>query len=108
MKPPAFNFGEPERKVAQVVEQRPLEPQVAGSTPALPAMFTELKGGLFVSTDAIALILALEDRGIVLTVRDGQLRMPVGAVLTDDEKRRGRELRLHLMALAGYVAPALG
>lgn len=68
----------------------------------------ELRGGLIVHTDAIALILALEDRGIALTVRDGQLRMPVGAVLTDEEKRRGRELRLHLMALAGYVAPALG
>lgn len=104
---PMFAEPAPERKVAQE-ERRPSAPQVAGSSPALPAIaFVTLKGGLIVREDAIAFVLALENRGIALTVRDGQLRMPTGTVLTLEEQEIGKRLRLQLLAIAGYAAPAI-
>ena len=67
----------------------------------------ELRGGLIVSDAAIVLAVQLEARGHTLTVSaDGKLLVSNGAALTADDKQQIPTLRLHLMAIAGYVAPA--
>lgn len=65
----------------------------------------ELKGGLIVRTDAIALALALESRGVMLSVKDGVLHAAPGSALTAADRVAVKALRLQLMAIAGYEAP---
>jgi hypothetical protein len=67
--------------------------------------FTELRGGLIVRTDALALYLALELRGHALTVKDGALLVSNGAALTAEERASIRACKNHLIAMVQYEAP---
>ena len=68
---------------------------------------TALRGGLLVRTDAIVLALDLETRGHVLTAQDGALLVSGGSTLTAADRTAVQELKRHLLAVAGYEAPAL-
>lgn len=74
---------------------------MAGST-AMRA--TELKGGLFVDTDAILLAIDLERRGHVLTARDGALLVTEGSRLSAIDRTEIQRLKRHLLAIAAYLA----
>lgn len=71
-------------------------------------MLTELRGGLIVRTDAIALALELEAHGHALTVADGALLVSQGSTLTVHERTAITGLKRHLLAIAGYEPPAEG
>lgn len=66
----------------------------------------ELKGGLIVNDDAVALALHLESDGHVLSVKDGKLIVSNGATLTDVQKAAIRQHRLQLLGIIGYEVPA--
>lgn len=66
----------------------------------------ELKGGLIVNDDAVALALQLEADGHVLSVKDGKLIVSNGATLTDAQKAAIRQHRLQLLGIIGYEVPA--
>ena len=70
-------------------------------------MLTELRGGLFVRTDAIVLALALEESGHTLTARDGALLVGNGSTLTTEQRAAIQGLKRHLLAIAGYEPPAV-
>lgn len=65
----------------------------------------ELKGGLLVQADAIALALDLEQRGVTLTVKDGVLLAAPGSRLTAEDRVQVGRWKRHLMAIAAYVPP---
>ena len=65
-------------------------------------MLTELRGGLFVRNDAMALALDLERRGHVLSVKDGVLYCARGTELSVADRAAIRSMRTHLLAIAGY------
>jgi hypothetical protein len=65
----------------------------------------ELKGGLIVREDAFQLYMALEDRGHHLRVQDGKLIVTNGRELKPADTAAIKAMRLHLIALAGYVVP---
>ena len=67
----------------------------AGSNPAAVAL-TELRGGLFVRTDAIILALALEEAGHALTAKDGALLVGNGSTLTAEQRTAIQGLKRHL------------
>ncbi len=69
--------------------------------------FTELRGGLLVRSDALLLALRLESDNHVLTAKDGQLLVSNGSSLTADDRAQIKQLKNHLMALAGYEAPEM-
>lgn len=66
-----------------------------------------LRGGLIVQNAAISLALGLENRGHVLTAKDGQLLVSNGAQLTAEDRAQITAHRNHLLAIAGYEAPAV-
>lgn len=68
-------------------------------------MIIELRGGLLVTAEAIALAVALEDRGHALTARASQLLVSNASALTAEDRAQIRQHRLHLLALAVYEAP---
>lgn len=68
----------------------------------------ELRGGLLVRTDAIALALALEFRGVTLFIENETLKAKPGSALTPEDLAAVKTLRMQLMAIAGYEPPALG
>lgn len=70
-------------------------------------MVTEMKGGLCINNDALALALQLEGSGHVLSVRDGRLLVTNGSTLTQAERDDIARHRLHLMVIAGYQAPEI-
>jgi len=70
-------------------------------------MMTELRGGLLVHPDAIALVLDLEQRGHICRVTDGGLRVSNGKTLTPADYAAIARLRLHLLAIASYEPPDL-
>lgn len=65
---------------------------------------TELRGGLFVDTDAILLALDLESRGHTLTARDGALLVTDGSRLSAEDRTKIQRLKRHLLAIAAYIA----
>ena len=67
-------------------------------------MLTELRGGLTVRTEAIALIIALEARHHRLTATDGVLTVTNGSALTASDRAAIRAEKAHLLALASYCA----
>lgn len=66
----------------------------------------ELRGGLFVSADAIALACDLEAAGHVLSVKDGKLMVSRGSSLSAEQRAAVQAQRRHLMAIAMYEVPA--
>ena len=62
----------------------------------------ELNGGLLVQLDALLFAWELERRGHVLNGKDGVLTVTRGSELSADDRRRIRELKNHLLAIAGY------
>lgn len=71
----------------------------------MPTEFLELRGGLIVNEDAFRLYMALADRGHALSVRDGKLIVKNGRALSPEDTAQIKAMRLHLLALAGYVVP---
>ena len=69
-------------------------------------MLTELRGGLIVRTDAIILALAIEESGHALTAKDGALLVTNGSTLSAEQRAQIHGVKRHLMAIAGYDAPA--
>lgn len=68
----------------------------------------ELRGGLHVSVEAVALALDLERRQHVLSVTaDGKLNVSHGSQLTAEDRAAITAQRLHLMAVATYQAPPI-
>lgn len=65
----------------------------------------ELKGGLYVSTDAIVLALDLERGGHALTARDGALLVTNGSALSAEQRLQIQRLKRHLLAIAAYSPP---
>jgi len=65
---------------------------------------TELKGGLFVSNEAIALGISLEAAGHVLNVRDGALLVTNGSGLSAEQRQQITAWKRHLVAIAAYDA----
>ncbi len=73
-----------------------------------PDDFTELRGGLTLPNDVLALALDLEARGITLAADGDKLRAsgPNGKPdLTPADVEGIKHRKIHLMALAGYIAP---
>lgn len=68
---------------------------------------TELKGGLIVQSDAIALALDLERRGLTLTARDGVLLVSPGSALTADDRVAVQRWKRHLLAICSHDADAI-
>lgn len=66
---------------------------------------TELRGGMFVGTEAILLAIDLEARGHVLTSKDGALLVTDGSRLTAEDRAGITRLKRHLLAVAAYEAP---
>jgi hypothetical protein len=68
----------------------------------------ELRGGLVVRADAIALLLDLERRGHVCAALDGSLRVSKARDLTPQDTAEIKRLRGFLLALVAYQPPATG
>lgn len=62
----------------------------------------ELKGGLVVNAEAVALALQLEADGHVLSVKDGKLIVSHGTTLSAEDRAEITKRRLHLIAIADY------
>lgn len=69
----------------------------------MPAI--ELAGGLLVQSDAIALALVLEQRGLTLTAKDGVLLVSPGSLLSADDRVAVQRWKRHLLAIAAYQPP---
>ncbi len=67
----------------------------------------ELRGGLLVRADAIALLCDLERRGCVCSIRDGALAVTNARSLTTEDTRDIKRLRGFLLALVAYEPPPL-
>jgi len=69
--------------------------------------FVTLRGGLTLPVAAIRLALDLEDRGLTLTIDDGDV-LVVGPRnrLTDDDRALIRRWKRHLLAIVTYDADA--
>lgn len=65
-----------------------------------------LRDSLILSTRAVLLALALEDRGHGLTAKDGTLLVSNGSALTPEDRRAIQQDRFQLLAIAGYTPPA--
>jgi hypothetical protein len=65
----------------------------------------ELKGGLFVDEQAIALAIALEGAGHVLSVQDGKLLVTNGSALSAAQRQQITAWKRHLCAIAAYEPP---
>ena len=69
-------------------------------------MLVELRGGLIVRSEAIALGCALERRGHALSVgSNGMMQVTFSSRLTPDDVQAIRQHRAHLIACAAYRAP---
>lgn len=68
---------------------------------------TELKGGLLVQSDAIALAISLEDRGLTLTAKDGVLLVSPGSALTADDRVAVQRWKRHLLEICSHDADAI-
>jgi hypothetical protein len=68
----------------------------------------ELKGGLFVDEQAIALAIALENAGHALSVQDGKLIVTNGSALSAEQRQQIMSLKRHLCAIAAYEADEVG
>jgi hypothetical protein len=66
----------------------------------------ELKGGLIVQEEAIALALELENAGVTLTAKDGVLVASPASALTPAQIAAIRGMKFQLLAVAGYDADA--
>lgn len=64
-----------------------------------------LRGGLCLPVDVILLHLGLEARGFSLTPDGDALIVRPFSQLTEEDKRRIRKWKLHLLALLAYEAP---
>lgn len=73
-----------------------------------PASLTELKGGLIVRDDAIALACELEHRGHQMRAASGVLHVTRPSELTEDDRARITQLKAHLLAIADYVQRGRG
>ncbi len=73
-----------------------------------PASLTELKGGLIVRDDAIALACELELRGHQMRAASGALHVTRQSELTADDRARITKLKAHLLAIADYVQRGRG
>jgi hypothetical protein len=60
-----------------------------------------MKNGTIIDDAAIALALALEARGHVMTATDGELRVSNGAALTAADRELIRRYRFHLLEIVG-------
>ncbi len=67
----------------------------------------ELRGGLLVRADAIALLISLEAKGCVCSIRDGALAVTNARTLTTEDTKEIKRLRGFLLALVAYEPPAL-
>jgi hypothetical protein len=67
-------------------------------------VLTELRGGLILRADAIALAIDLDLRGVRLSVKDGVLLAAPGSLLTATDRVQIAALKRHLMAFVGYCA----
>ena len=65
----------------------------------------ELRGGLVVRSEAIALGCALEAKGHALRVEGGTLKVTQGSRLSKDELAALAREKAHLIALCSYTAP---
>jgi hypothetical protein len=65
----------------------------------------ELKGGLIVRLDAVALAVELEAAGHALTVAEDRLIVSRGRDLSVQQQAQIRALKPHLLAVASYQAP---
>jgi hypothetical protein len=65
----------------------------------------ELRGGLLVSAEALALALVLEAQGHTVTAHNGRLRVTHLDRLADPVIPAIRRARFHLLAIAAYEAP---
>lgn len=67
----------------------------------------ELKGGLIVDAEAIAVALMLELAGITLTAKDGVLTASPKNAVTPHMMGLIRQWKLHLLAIHAYEPPAI-
>jgi hypothetical protein len=65
----------------------------------------ELRGGLIVRADAIALLLDLERRGHICSIRPEGLCVTRARELTPEDSLAIKRLRGFLLALVSYVPP---
>lgn len=73
-----------------------------------PASLIELRGGLIVRDDAIALACELERRGHQMRSASGVLHVTGPSDLSADDRARITQLKAHLLAIADYVERGLG
>ena len=66
----------------------------------------ELRGGLIVQEDAIALAIDLENAGVTLTAKDGVLVASPASALTPAQIAAIRGMKFQLLAIAAYDADA--
>lgn len=66
---------------------------------------TELRGGLHVDAEALALAVRLEAAGHTLSAKDGVLLVTNGSTLTEEDRAAITRLKRHLLAIAAYEAP---
>lgn len=64
-----------------------------------------LAGGLFIQSDALALALDMETRGLTLTAKDGVLLVSPGSALRADDRVAVQRWKRHLLAIAAYQPP---
>ena len=65
----------------------------------------ELKGGLLVESEAMALLVGLEMRGCAFRMKGERLVINPASVVTDEERAAIERLRPHLLAILGYEVP---
>lgn len=71
--------------------------------------FVELRGGLTLPTDVLEFALRLEDRGVHIQANGDVLKVTADEgkpVLSEEEVAFIRSRKPHLLAVAGYQAPA--
>lgn len=68
-------------------------------------MLIELRGGIIVREEAIALGCALEAKGHALRVEGGTLKVTQGSRLSPADRAALAREKAHLIALCGYTAP---
>jgi hypothetical protein len=75
--------------------------------PASSDGYVLLRGGLTVPVAPLLLLFELEGRGLTLTVDGDALLVRPASCLTEEDCRRIRRWKPHLLALVSYQAPAI-